>query len=541
MGIFSDDERGSLEFEEGSETSSNIDEREAPGLAVPTAGNAFDQIDMSGVTAPAALLVFAEGCCEEFRLSDAVREDVMRTAGLPTTYMMVRLYARAMAMGQDATKTQVDDFFRSNTFKEHIKRRIQGGLLDPNIPYYVRGCTARFVRHMRENPTLYDIPRVVQERLLTTKKFSSAIAEILSGFRGEIRRKIFGSIEDKTDIASTAEKLAIQGFQLSEDHLKQFALLRQLFEDYIEAEAGAQAKKALQNAGAQSRNRGKGKKKRVDGAPQKAQALWTYIDAQMNRFWKYPAAKRTDLLKNILRQDRKKYPDPTGQARWFPASNRLIVSPWQADASLAIQVMAGYTLTAAQEGQEVPLTGTGATDEGEGAANREGPPEEEEEEEEDRAMGGGEGEPTPQAGAVTNGNFQDNDGWARATSHQQPGEHHPPEGAETAPTSHSGPSVGNINSSLPNNGAPGNPAPRGPQPLDSAGPVRGTPGPQPQGGRIATLAQTSRGSPFPSNSRLSKSSGGGALTRSKTGVQRPPVVEPYNPVDSETAAASVGI
>ncbi|KAG8756130.1 hypothetical protein FRC11_005528, partial [Ceratobasidium sp. 423] len=95
----------------------------------------------------AALLAFAKGCCEEFRLSDMVREDVMHTAGW----------------------------------------------------------------HMRENPTLYDIPQVVQERLLTTKKFSSAV--------GEIHHK------HKTDIASTGKKLTIQGFQVSKDHLKHFALL----------------------------------------------------------------------------------------------------------------------------------------------------------------------------------------------------------------------------------------------------------------------------------------------------------------------------
>ncbi|KAG8705907.1 hypothetical protein FRC11_008692, partial [Ceratobasidium sp. 423] len=531
MGIFSDDERGDLEFKEGSETSSNIDGHEAQaGLAVPTAGSAFDQIDMSGIAASAALLAFAEGCCKEFRLSDMVREDVMHTAELPNNFLMVCLYAHAMAMGQDATKTQVNDFFRSNTFKEHIKRRIQGGLLDPNIPYYVHGCTARFVWHMRENPTLYDIPQVVQERLLTTKKFSSAIGEILSGFCGEICHKIFGSIEDKTDIASTSEKLVIQGFQLSEDHLKHFALLRQLFEDYIKAETEAQAKKALQNASAQTRNHGKGKKKKLDGVPQKAQALWTYIDTQMNRFWKLPKAKCTKLLKSILQQDRKKYPDPTGQARWFPPSNRLIVSPWQADASLAIQVMAGYTLTAAQEGQEVLPTGTGATDEDEGAANREGPPEEEE----DGAMGGDEGK------------GEDDDDWVRATLHQQPEEHHTPEGAKTAPTCHSSPSMGNINSSLPNNGTPGNPTQLGPQPQqgppNSVGPVRGTPGPQPQGGHVATLAQTSRGSLFPSSSHTSKSSGGGPQNRSRMGTnpgaQHPLVVEAYNPVGSETAAAS---
>jgi hypothetical protein len=43
---------------------------------------------------------------------------------------------------------------------------------------------------MRENPSSYEIPQAIQERLLTTKKFSSAVGDILSGFRGELRRKV---------------------------------------------------------------------------------------------------------------------------------------------------------------------------------------------------------------------------------------------------------------------------------------------------------------------------------------------------------------
>ncbi|KAF8753824.1 hypothetical protein RHS01_06641 [Rhizoctonia solani] len=446
--IFPDEDRGDHQFDKESETLSNVDEgevRSGPvGQAAPTTGSAFDHIDLSRITTPPALLAFAEGCCEEYRLSAIAKEDVMRTTALPgATFMAIRLYARMMAMGQNATKAQVEDFLRSSTFKENIKRRIQGGLLDPNIPYYVRGCTARFVRHMRENPASYEIPQVVQEGLMTTRKFSSAIAEILSGFRGELRRKIFGSIEDKTDIASTGEKLSIQGFQISEDHLKQFALLRQLSEDYIKAEVEAQAKKAVENANAQVGNRGRGKKRRVDGAPQKTLAFWTYIDTQMSRFRKYPIAKRTELLKHILRQDRKKYPDRTGQARWFPPSNQLIVSQWQADASYSIQVMAGYTLTAAQEGSDAPPTGSGDPDEAEGPANRDDLPEEEgqenqEDQEEDGTLGGDEGGRNAQGGIGTNGDFQEDapslfdDEVTHTSTQRRPEDRHTSDGPGTA-------------------------------------------------------------------------------------------------------------
>ncbi|KAF8694559.1 hypothetical protein RHS03_08165, partial [Rhizoctonia solani] len=563
--IFPDEDRGDHQFDEESETSSNVDEgevRSGPvGQAAPTTGSAFDHIDLSRITTPPALLAFAEGCCEEYRLSAIAKEDVMRTTALPgATFMAIRLYARMMAMGQNATKAQVEDFLRSSTFKENIKRRIQGGLLDPNIPYYVRGCTARFVRHMRENPASYEIPQVVQEGLMTTRKFSSAIAEILSGFRGELRRKIFGSIEDKTDIASTGEKLSIQGFQISEDHLKQFALLRQLSEDYIKAEVEAQAKKAVENANAQVGNRGRGKKRRVDGAPQKTLAFWTYIDTQMSRFRKYPIAKRTELLKHILRQDRKKYPDRTGQARWFPPSNQLIVSQWQADASYSIQVMAGYTLTAAQEGSDASPTGSGDPDEAEGPANRDDLPEEEgqenqEDQEGDGTLGGDEGGRNAQGGIGTNGDFQEDapslfdDEVTHTSTQRRPEDRHTSDGPGNGPTR---PCV--TGDSLSNNGAPSNPSPQRPIQRDtpeSVGPVRGTPGPQ--GGRVTTLAQTSRGSPFPLRSRTSApqaprplasgtpnvTSGGRVLTRSS--AQRLQVPEPYDPMDSETAAASVSM
>ncbi|KAF8672560.1 hypothetical protein RHS04_07768 [Rhizoctonia solani] len=539
----SDEDCGDHQFDKESETLSNVDEGEVQsgpvGQAAPTTGSAFDHIDLSLITTSPALLAFAEGCCKEYRISAIAKEDVMRTTALPgATFMAIRLYARMMAMGQNATKAQVEDFLRS---------------IYPLL-------TRNYQRHMRENPASYEIPQVVQEGLMTTRKFSSAIAKILSGFRGELRRKIFGSIEDKTDIASTGEKLSIQGFQISEDHLKQFALLRQLSEDYIKAEVEAQAKKAVENANAQVGNRGRGKKRRVDGAPQKTLAFWTYIDTQMSRFRKYPIAKRTELLKHILRQDQKKYPDRTGQARWFPPSNQLIVSQWQADASYSIQVMAGYTLTAAQEGSDAPPTGSGDPDEAEGPANRDDLPEEEgqenqEDQEEDGTLGGDEGGRNAQGGIGTNGDFQEDapslfdDEVTHTSTQRRPEDRHTSDGPGNGPTR---PRV--TGDSLSNNGAPSNPSPQRPIQRDtpeSVGPVRGTPGPQ--GGRVTTLAQTSRGSPFPLRSRTSApqaprplasgtpnvTSGGRVLTRSS--AQRLQVPEPYDPMDSETAAASVSM
>ncbi|KAG8704207.1 hypothetical protein FRC11_010101 [Ceratobasidium sp. 423] len=249
-----------------------------------------------------------------------------------------------------------------------------------------------------------------------------------------VKEDVMRTTSDKSNIASTGEKLAIQGYQISEDHLKQFALLRQLSEDYIKAEAEAQAKKVMENA--QARNCGRGKKKKVDGGPQKALTFWTYIDGQMNRFHKYPPAKCSKILKEILHKDRKKYPNHTGQACWFPPSNQLIVS---------------YTLTAVQEGQEAPLIDSGAQDENKGPANRADPPEEE-----DGNFGGDEDDRNTEDGTSTNADFQDledpptlsDDEMAHTLTHQCSEERCTSDNAKTAPAL---PRI--MNNSLPNNSA----------------------------------------------------------------------------------------
>jgi hypothetical protein len=149
-------------------------------------------------------------------------------------------------------------------------------------------------------------------------------------------------------------------------------------------------------------------------------------------------------------------------------------------------------------------------------------------------------------------------------------EYEPLDGTETTANRPAVASSGNANRSLSNNSAPGTSffgcltctphdfsgnhtpqRPVQPRPPNSVGPVRAAPGPQ--GGRLTTLAQTSRGSPFPSSSRSStpqaaqtlasgtpNRASGGRITRSKTVTQRLPVVDSYDPVDSETAWASVG-
>ncbi|KAF8749870.1 hypothetical protein RHS01_09741 [Rhizoctonia solani] len=514
MGIFEDAELGRLDFEEGSETLSNADEGEEQvgpaGQANPTTGSAFDHIDMSGVTPRSALLAFVEGCCKERRLSDKSMENAMQTARL----------------GQDSSKTKVEDFFNHPRSNCPSSSEFKAGFLTRTFHFMF----AAVPLDLWLNPRSYDLPLVVQQRLMNTKKFSSAVGEILSGFCGELRRKY-------------CQKLVIEGYLLSEDHIKQFALLQYLSKDYLKSEAEAQAKKAKENANAQAaqeRNQGRNRKQRINGAPQKALAFWTYIDTQMYCFRQYPLL---NLFKKILRLDKKKYPDPAGQARYFPPANQLLVPQWQSEATNAVQVMAQYTLTAAQEGQEATPAGPGATDEGEGPAHQEGAPEQEQEQEQEQeGLGKGKDDPTGQVRTVDNSPFQPDHKMTHPSTHQH---------SETAPAL-----VRNANLG----GVQGNHAPQGQAqrvPSNPVGPIRGVAS-EPQNGRVITLAQTSRNSPFPLGSRqftphaprpptLGTARTTRSVTRnvlgmpSNTGGQGLPVVGPYNPVDSETAAATVGI
>lgn len=49
------------------------------------------------------------------------------------------------AVGQQMRKSTAAAFLDSADFKEHITRRLQAGILDPNIPHYVLNTTSRFV------------------------------------------------------------------------------------------------------------------------------------------------------------------------------------------------------------------------------------------------------------------------------------------------------------------------------------------------------------------------------------------------------------
>ncbi|KAG8727485.1 hypothetical protein FRC10_006061, partial [Ceratobasidium sp. 414] len=133
MGAASDIEDDELDFED--------EHLYGPGDGHddPTVQSASANTDTDG------FLSFANQCCEEFGLSDTLKDDVIKSCKLPLHFLMIRLYSRVLSFGKDVKKNTVDGFLESTTFKTHISRRILCSLLDPNLPFYVQGATPRFV------------------------------------------------------------------------------------------------------------------------------------------------------------------------------------------------------------------------------------------------------------------------------------------------------------------------------------------------------------------------------------------------------------
>ncbi|KAJ1300389.1 hypothetical protein OPQ81_005208 [Rhizoctonia solani] len=129
---------------------------------IASQADAFGLAGNQNAPVPGNLATFADECCKEFGLADALKEDVLRTAKLPPHLLLLRLHARTVAFGEHVQTTQVNSFLTSREFKETITRRLQAGLLDPHISHYVNGTTAQFARHIIENPASYEIPMAVQ-------------------------------------------------------------------------------------------------------------------------------------------------------------------------------------------------------------------------------------------------------------------------------------------------------------------------------------------------------------------------------------------
>ncbi|KAF8608024.1 hypothetical protein BDV93DRAFT_240120 [Ceratobasidium sp. AG-I] len=175
---------------------------------------------------------YASLCCEELGLTDVDKDDVPRTSQMNPHLIAVRQYARVVSLTHNVNRLLTESFLESAEFKDHVTRRIQATFLDADIPTYVRGCTARLIQHMQENPASWHIPPVVHAHFVNSKVFRKAVAAIASNARDDMRRKIKKSMTDNSDIGAFAKKLCVKGYQPTVGHWRRFALLRCYMRDW---------------------------------------------------------------------------------------------------------------------------------------------------------------------------------------------------------------------------------------------------------------------------------------------------------------------
>ncbi|GAB1527464.1 hypothetical protein RhiTH_010639 [Rhizoctonia solani] len=305
MGCASSDNKYNIEVED-EEEDQTLPQAQPRGLQtlVSAQTNVFELVGNSQVTLSSNLMLFADGCCEEFGLADALKEDVLQTAKLPPQFLLTCLYARTVAFGKHVQNTKVDSFLTSREFKETVTRRLQAGLLDPYITRYVDGTTARFVRHIIENPASYEIPMAVQAQFMHSKLFSSAIQR---------------SVIEGEDIVTLSSKLAIHGFQMGKDHILRIAFLRDYYIDFT-------TKNNAKTAQLSNDNKTETK-------------FWSFVDAKLEKLMRKSLNDRLQSLDCTLAKDKRRFTAPKAGA---PAILSKSMPEWQASVSHAISTMTAY-------------------------------------------------------------------------------------------------------------------------------------------------------------------------------------------------------
>ncbi|KAG9122457.1 hypothetical protein FRC07_001140 [Ceratobasidium sp. 392] len=166
-------------------------------------------------------------------------------------------------------------------------------------------------KHMVANPGVYGITEAVQERFIHSKEFSSAVGDVFSGFRSEMKRKTEKGSEEGMDIYSLCHTLVPRGFQLTEEHALRLSLVRIYLNKYngITWKAKDKEKKPF----------------------------WDWFDTRLEDFHQLSEEKQTRKLQKNLRLDLRQYPVPPGNMSSFPPVACL--PPWQVDVSITVAEM----------------------------------------------------------------------------------------------------------------------------------------------------------------------------------------------------------
>ncbi|KAJ7802029.1 hypothetical protein B0H14DRAFT_3782021 [Mycena olivaceomarginata] len=132
--------------------------------------------------------------------------------------MIVTLAAVLGQQEDETSEARLSKYLVSSEFKENVISRIRGVLLDPKLPSYKLGFLDRLMRHIRLNPTVYQIPLEFRATI-TSKAFNSAVSKAAVGGRSEMKRKMIALWSSKANIYDVLKALACKSSQEMTDEI----------------------------------------------------------------------------------------------------------------------------------------------------------------------------------------------------------------------------------------------------------------------------------------------------------------------------------
>ncbi|KAJ7798135.1 hypothetical protein B0H14DRAFT_3492887 [Mycena olivaceomarginata] len=187
------------------------------------------------------LRTYADGVAADYAVPESTRQEFIDASTLSTHKLMIVTLAAVLGQQEDETsEARLNKYLVSSEFKENVISRIRGVLLDPKIPSYKLGFLDRLMRHIRLNPTVYQIPLEFRAAI-TSKAFNSAVSKAAVGGRSEMKRKMITLWSSKANIYDVLKALACKSSQEMTDEIwGRVAWLQMKLVDYS---AGGQPEK----------------------------------------------------------------------------------------------------------------------------------------------------------------------------------------------------------------------------------------------------------------------------------------------------------
>ncbi|EIW74146.1 hypothetical protein CONPUDRAFT_160396 [Coniophora puteana RWD-64-598 SS2] len=143
-----------------------------------------------------AHIEFAKAECAAQGLNEEDTEEIVRFSQLSTHRALIALRVEMANQRIDRLVWEGECWMQPNEYRNNIHDALFGYLLDGSVSAYKDGLTVRFLRHIRNKPGNYNIPKHLWP-FLGHDKFSEK----------DIKRKLNTSLNGKKDIYATVSNL----------------------------------------------------------------------------------------------------------------------------------------------------------------------------------------------------------------------------------------------------------------------------------------------------------------------------------------------